>query len=296
VPDHRGSWFRVYSRQVIVHPKFRALTYTELGAWVALRSEADLLGGVPFPDRRAAIQALARKKGPSAKILDRLIDLRLLDVGEDGSIAIHDLSDHDRPAYPSDSKEARRDRKQQSRQSSRAVTTEVTTPAHARGEERRGEETRQEAEQSAGALPDENDPLTVICQLLVSASPIEDKKYRAKVDDQTRRYGAEWVIGAYRQAFHDFVEESERPSRWDLLHHAEKHLAGWTRAEELRREEAERKREEVPTRELTPEEFARQELMRKAIGIWVRGGRQGEVPTDVDQLEEWIAQNESAAA
>lgn len=296
MPDSRGSWFRVYSRQVIVHPKFRALTYAELGAWVALRSEADLLGGVAFPDRRAAIQSLARKPGSSARILDRLIDLRLLDVSADGAIAIHDLADHDRPSYPSDSKEARRERQQRSRSESRPVTNGVTTAHDAREEESREEETRKETEQIAPALPDENDPLTIICQLLNTAAPIEDKRYRAKVDDQTRRYGAPWVIAAYRQAFSDFVEDAERPSRWDLLHAADKHLAGWVRAEELRREEATRAQEEEPHRELTSEEIERQDLMRKAVGIWVRGGRKGEVPTEIDKLAEWIAENEGESA
>jgi hypothetical protein len=144
-------------------------------------------------------------------------------------------------------------------------------------------------------LPDENDPLTIICQLLNTAAPIEDKRYRAKVDDQTRRYGPTWVIAGYRQAFQDFIEDGDRPSRWDLLHHADKHLAGWVRAEELRREEANRVQEEEPHREMTPEEIERQELMRKAIGIWVRGGRKGEVPTEVADLAQWIAKQENAA-
>lgn len=291
MPDQRGSWFRVYSRQIIVHPKFRSLSYPELGAWLALRSEADLLGGVPFPDRRAALQALARKRGPSARMLDRLIDLRLLDVGSDGSIAIHDLGDHGRPEYPSDSKAARRERQQRSRQVSRVVTNGVTTP---REEEIREEEIR--ADKTTPPLPSKDDPLTVICELLQSAAPIEDRKYRTKVDDQARRYGNEWVIASYRQAFKDFIEVGDRPSRWDLLHHAEKHLAGWTRAEELRREEVNRVRDEEPKRELTPEEAERQELMRRAIGIWVRGGRKGQVPTEVDDLQAWIAANEQGEA
>lgn len=295
MPDQRGSWFRVYSRQVIVHPKFRALTHAELGAWLTLRAEADLLGGVPFPDRRSALQALGRRRGGSGRILDRLIDLRLLDQDGDGSVEIHDLADHDRPAYPSDSKEARRERQRVSRQQSRTVTNGVTTPAHAREEKRREEERREETEQTAPAIPDENDPLTVICQLLVSAAPIEDKRYRAKVDDQTRRYGSAWVTASYRQAFRDFLDSGERPSRWDLLHHAEKHLAGWVRAEELRREAADQARDSSPPRELTPEEIERQELMRKAIGIWIRGGRKGEVPSNFDDLRAWIENQEAAA-
>lgn len=294
--DQRGSWFRVYSRQIMVHPKFLALSHAELGAWLTLRSEADLLGGVPFPNRHVAILALRCRRGISERVLDRLIELRLLDLNSDGTIAFHDLADHDRPIYPSDARERVRERVARHRagvtSGNESVTNGVTKPRTR--EQSRGEETREESEQSGPPLPNDDDPLTTICQLLMTTAPIEDKKYRAKVDDQTKRYGAEWVSAAYRQAFHDFTSVGERPSRWDLLHHADKHLAGWVRAEEMRREDA-AKVEEQPRKELSAEEIERQELMRKAIGIWVRGGRRGEVPTNTADLPAWLEANGAGA-
>ena len=54
----------------------------------------------------------------------------------------------------------------------------------------------------------------------------------------------------------------------------------------------------VPTqlaRLLSPEERERQELMRRAVGVWIRGGRKGEVPQDIDELRTWLEQNGAAA-
>lgn len=301
--DPRGRWFRVYSRQVLQHPKFKDLSHAELGAWLDLRSAVDLLDGEPLADRTEATLRLRRRTKNPARLIDRLIAVRLLDEQPDGSLAIHDLDEHDR-RYPSDEPQAIRARVAKHRAKSNDVTglegNDVTsTPTRARGEkeENRGEKEK-DADPAAMDLPDTDDPLTIICQLLMSTAPIEDKEFRTKVDDQTRRYSKEWVTAAYRQAYQDTIESGSRPRQWDLRKMAEVHLAAWTRAEELRAVDEQRRREEaeqVEPVEQTPEERERQDLMRKAIGIWIRGGRKGKVPESVDELRSWVEANGSAA-
>lgn len=299
VPDPKGSWFRVYSRQVRQHPKFRALTHAELGGWLDIRSEIDLLGGEPLPDRRTALLVLRRRPGAAAtRLLDRLIAARLLDATAEGGIAVHDLADHDR-SYPSDAPDRTRERKRLSRAQSRGVTNGVTNP-RAR-EESREEEKREETD-SARTLPSSDDPLTIICELTMSTAPIDDLDFRQKVDAQTRRFTASWVIAAYRQAYQDLLAEGKRPQRWSLSRLAEVQLAGWTRAEELRQVEAQEAHDRSETERLraaeqaqTPEERERQDLFRRAVGIWIRGGRRGKVPEQVDELRDWIAANDQQA-
>ena len=46
----KGRWFRVYARQVREHEKFRPMSALELGAWMALRSEAELRDKAMFAD------------------------------------------------------------------------------------------------------------------------------------------------------------------------------------------------------------------------------------------------------
>lgn len=306
--DPRGRWFRVYSRQVLQHPKFKDLSHAELGAWLDLRSAVDLLDGEPMADRTEAVLRLRRRTKNPTRLIDRLIAVRLVDELPNGSLAIHDLGDHDKRT-PSDEPEAIRARvtKHRAKKGNDVTDAEgndvTSTPTRARGEaeQNRGdEEADAEADPVLPGLPADDDPLTIICQLLMSTAPIEDKEYRTKVDEQVRRYGKEWVTAAYRQAHHDLVESGDRPKRWDMKRGAEVHLAGWARAEELRLveeqrllEEAEANREPV---EQTPEERERQTLMRKAIGIWIRGGRKGKVPESVDELRTWIDANQGSVA
>lgn len=182
-------------------------------------------------------------------------------------------------------------------------TVPVTTPRLAEAVSGDGKPIAASGGGDVLALPDENDPLTIICQLVMSASPIEDADFRAKVDDQSRRYTDEWVIAAYRKAHAEIIEAGGRPKHWQLRQRAEVTLAAWTRAEELKKADAEHRRaqaerEEIVqrTEEMTPEEVERQALIRKAIGIWIRGGRKGKVPEAVDELRDWIEANEGRAA
>jgi hypothetical protein len=85
------------------HPKFRGLSAVQLGSWLVLRSEAELRDGHCFADRADALTALRRRHTASAaRMLDGLIALTLFDVQDDGSITVHDRSDHDRQSFPSD--------------------------------------------------------------------------------------------------------------------------------------------------------------------------------------------------
>lgn len=182
-------------------------------------------------------------------------------------------------------------------------TEPVTTPRLAEAVSGDGKPLAASGGGDVFALPGENDPLTVICQLVMSASPIEDADFRAKVDDQVRRYTDGWVIAAYRKAHKTAIEEHRRPKHWTMSKEAEVHLAAWTRGEELKKADAERRRfeqerEDLAQRveEMTPEEAERQSLIRRAIRIWVRGGRKGKVPESVDELRGWIEANEGRAA
>lgn len=182
-------------------------------------------------------------------------------------------------------------------------TSPVTTPRIAEAVGGGGKPLAASGGDDAFELPGANDPLTVVCQLVMSAAPIEDRDFREKVADQTRLYTADWVIAAYRKAYQEVIAEGRRPQRWTLSKRAEVNLAAWTRAEELKAVQGaaqkaaeERERLAEQAEQMTPLERERQELIRRAIRLWIDGGRKGQVPQSVDDLKEWIAQNESVAA
>lgn len=125
-PDEKGRWFRVYARQVDVHDKFRDLTAVELGAWLALRSEAELRDRACIRSRADALLALRRRRTPRpVHVLDRLVELRLFDVTDDGRIHVHDRADHDRSKYPSDDPEETRRRKAEQRRREQSTDANV---------------------------------------------------------------------------------------------------------------------------------------------------------------------------
>ena len=114
--DERGRWFRVYARSVRQHEKFRGMNLVELGAWMALRSEAELRDKAKFLDRDEAALVLRRRGGTRClAMVDRMIEAGLFDLLEDGSIIVHDREDHDRPKYPSDDPEKVKSRVQKHR-------------------------------------------------------------------------------------------------------------------------------------------------------------------------------------
>lgn len=167
-PDPRGTWFRVYSRAVRQHVKFRDLTLSELGAWLVLRSEADLMQADRFADRREALLLLSRHEdvNPSGTALEKLLAVGLLDELPDGGIAIHDLADHHRQQYPSDSAEATRLRKAAERE--RKGTVDVTRRSRGVTSRGSGEEKR---EKSSEKNPTLSLPQTAIAPISATTHP-----------------------------------------------------------------------------------------------------------------------------
>jgi hypothetical protein len=126
----RGGYFLVWPAAVLLHPKFTSLSMAERGAWLTVRALEETLDD-PF-SREAA-----RNIGVSARQLDKLLAVGLLDVLEDGALSIHDLSDH-AVARPSDSPEARRLRQQKHR--AKHVTRDTALVTSDPGQDRTGQD------------------------------------------------------------------------------------------------------------------------------------------------------------
>ena len=158
------SWFKVHSGKVKTHQKFRALDNAALGAWMRIRAEVDILDGEPLPDRDYA-DAVAQGDHGS---VERLIDVGLLDLCDDGAVAIHDLDDWGRVGHvkPSDSPErvTERVRRHRERQRQNAETPDETPETPETTEERRVEEKRVEESKTRArartSSPSLNDELT----------------------------------------------------------------------------------------------------------------------------------------
>jgi hypothetical protein len=155
----RGGWFPVYAAPIKNHRKFEELTLAELGAWLRIRGEVELVGDEPI-SRRAACAVLspfARRPDP---FLDRLVADGLFDVTDDGRLAVHDLEDNRPGAFPSDAPEATRERKRKSRVSrpeshdghEPSHDTPVTSVTLARVDETRQDETRQDETRQDGEV------------------------------------------------------------------------------------------------------------------------------------------------
>ena len=188
-----------------------------MGAWLVLRAECELLDGHPITDRDEALLILRRHKAiRPATILDRLLEVRLLDVTDDGGYAIHDREDHDRPRSPSDEAEATRARKaaERARKAARdeedvttsheSVTNDVTTSHESRARESRASlanESEPEPAYEGGQDDPEKDPLTVICRLIgYWPKPADHAEYKVAVEEMERRYGIAWTLEAIPQA------------------------------------------------------------------------------------------------
>lgn len=314
MPDPRGSWFRVYARQVRQHPKFHALTLDEMGGWLVLRSECELLDGNPITDRDEALLILRRHKArhPVA-LLDKLLEVRLLDITDDGGYAIHDRQDHDRQKYPSDEAEETRKRKAAERErkakedASRDVTNEsrvesrdVTTPAQARAEP--AYESASEPAYEGGQDDPSKDPLTVICHLIgYWPKPADHQEYKVAVEEMARRYGEAWTLEAIPQAYALLVPRG-RVRHWDLKRRAELILGERARSEELAireadQERARKEREDIAAKQAvqSEEERERASLIRRAVKLWTHNKPDEPVPTDFDELRLWLEQNGATA-
>lgn len=325
-PDPRGSWFRVYSRQVRQHPKFRALDHAAKGAWLDIRAEVDLLDGEPLASRRDALLVL-QLTDPSRvrcnKLLDQLVAVGLVDELDDGRIAIHDREHHDRGPYPSDAPERVKERVDRHRERTRndsgnepvtsAVTSavtgrnerignDVTTPRARvpRAEERRVEKKRgeQSARDPASDLPDRDDSVTEACRYLPDGGRwLADDEYRAAWDDLVRRFGDEWVLDELPVAYDELLRTKQRVKAWDLKKAVEFRLAERTRAEELAASKARTRAEQKANgehqraiAEATPEQREQAAWVKAAIRIATRARVQ--VPEDPDEVRAFVRKHD----
>jgi hypothetical protein len=306
--DPRGRWFRVYARMVRQHPKFRGLNGFQLGAWLVLRSEAELRDGYCFVDRTDAIAALRRRHIASAgRMLDGLIALALFDIEDDGTITVHDRSDHDRQSFPSDDPDEvrkrveRHRRKKAGNDSNESVTNgndKETTPVR--------------APSGAGA---------------VSEVPTLEEDSRARDDAElpvgwdapdaviayhevTGRYPSEKVIEWLNRLSNDHPEEaiaqvlaeeylddnnlgtllSRTDTALKLDQHRRNKADQRARAQALAKAEAPHRERE---REATPEEREQAKLQQQAIRIGLTKGLM--VPTDPTEVRKFVMKHGSAA-
>lgn len=319
--DPRGRWFRVYARQVRQHPKFRELNVTELGVWLALRAEADLRTDATFTDEADALFILRRRRSPKpAAMLEKMVELRLFDRNQDGSLSVHDRDENDRQTYPSDDPSETRKRKAEerarkaatrdndtSRTTSRDVTNGHEPRAHAPSQPASSPQPSANSLQPADAggqvfsdLPDEGDPVTEACRLLPNGGEwLSDADYRVAWVDLERRFGKEWVLAAIPKGYQDCIKRGKvRP--WDLKRFTEWHLAQRNRNAELAAErtkaekaaaDAEAHRRTIE--EATPEERERAKLQQQAIRLGLQLGLQ--VPTDPEEVRKFVMKHGSAA-
>lgn len=79
---------------LIDHAKWMELTWAERGKWIVVRALAERQPTDDFKDRQY-LSILLKKEGdedPGATI-DRLVEVRMLDVQDDGRISIHDIAE-----------------------------------------------------------------------------------------------------------------------------------------------------------------------------------------------------------
>lgn len=305
----KGRWFRVYARQVDEHAKFADLSALELGAWLALRSEAELRDRAMLRSREDAVLVLKRRKVPRpAVMVDRLVGLRLFDVDDVGRVTVHDRADHDRPYYPSDAPDqaAQRQRESRAAKNGHEPVTSRDGPSHdthARDQASKPPQPTDTASlpsMSGEGLPAETDSATAACRKFVNGGTwLGNDEYVAAWDDMDRRYGAERVRGEIDLAFARLHAENAKVKPWALKHAVEFACAEWVRGQEIERERAqsaaaraERERIKAKADAATDEEKRRAAIARRAIGLWIKARPNDPVPEDFDELEAWLTENE----
>ena len=305
----KGRWFRVYAVQLRDHPKFKPLSTLELGAWLVLRYEAELRHGAMFADRDDAILVLKRRRTPKpAAMLARLIEARLFDEDEDGRLHVHDRADHDRPQYPSDAPEQVAERKRKSRAAESRhenVTTRdgASHDTHARVQPQPSSPATANSPQpqpSEDGLPDDDDSATLACRYFLNGGAwLGNEDYVQQWEELDRRFGNAWVKGEIPDSYRRLHEQNPKVKPWALLRTVEMALAERARKEELERERAEaeataaeRRRLQEKAAAATEEEKRRATVTRRAIGLWIKRRPTEPVPTDFDELEAWLNENE----
>lgn len=306
--DPRGRWFRVYARQVRQHAKFRDLSVVELGAWTALRSEAELRDGATFADRADALLVLRRRRTPKAgAVLGRMLELRLFDECADGSIVVHDRADHDRKEYPSDAPDQVAERQRKSRASKTSHEDVTTRDGDGHDTPARGEpaeaapasslQPEEAATEPGGWLADDQDSVSVACRMLLDGGRwLGDKDYVHDFEELDRRYTSEWVQAEIHPAYKDVLHSRGKVLAWDLKRMIELRLAERSRREELETEKAERERihaeREAQIRrieEATPEQRERAAYQQAAIRLALKFGVQ--VPTEADEVRAFVEEH-----
>lgn len=299
--DDRGRWFRVYPRMVKQHPKFRDLNGAELGSWMALRSECELRDGAALDDGAEAVLILRRRRVPRPRaVFDRLVELRLFDVTLEGKVLVHDRDDHDRPKFPSDDRDKAAERQRRSRASRARHDT------HA-GDQQAEPATASSIQPAAPArvgLPAEDDSATLACRKFLNGGTwLSNDEYVAAWDDMDRRFTQEWVQAEIDPAYAELFASKSKVRPWDLQHRVEFRCAERTRLEERRREKTQEARDRAATEALrakaeaaTEEEKRKAEIVRRAVGLWIKNRPNEPVPDDFDELQAWLERNEGKAA
>lgn len=305
----KGRWFRLYALQLRDHRKFRDLSGLEIGAWVTLRSEAELRAGAIITDRAEAVLILKRRRIPRAgAVLDRLVELALFDVDPEGRIHVHDRADHDRPQYPSDSPEAVAERKRRSRVAANGHEPVTSRDEHSH-DTHAGVQPQPpnpatanslQPQPTEAGLPADDDSATEACRLFLNGGRwLGDSEYVEAWDDMDRRFGKEWVRSEIRPAYQRLHSENPKVKPWALKQAVELALAAKVRQDEIERERsqteaamAERKRQEERVAAATDEDRERASITRRAIGLWIKRRPDVAVPTDFDELKAWLEQNE----
>lgn len=327
----KGRWFRIYPRQVGEHDKFRDLTAVELGAWTALRCEAELRDRAVIRDRAEAVLILRRRKVTRpAATLDRLVALRLFDVDEAGRLTVHDRADHDHEEQPVEQRTHRRDHRRVEPEpdcewcaqekwdrsaaphgawSPRTVdvggnvdsphSVDVDNPR----EQTQPQPTAPATEAESTGLPGEADSATAACRMFVNGGRwLGDSEYVAAWDELDRNFSTAWVALNIQPAYTDLHTRNPKVKPWDLLRSVELRCAERARSEEREREHAaadaaraEATRQRVEAESATEEEKERASIIRRAIGLWIKKRPTEPVPTDFDELAGWLEQNGAQA-
>lgn len=310
--SEKGRWFRVYARQVDEHAKFRDLSVVELGAWMALRSEAELRDRAMIRSADEAVLILRRRRTPRPRaVLAHLIDLRLFDVDADGRLTVHDRADHDRPQYPSDAPDQSAERKRRSRASHESVTTRDMSggdsghDTHARVQPQQAEpspsiQPTAPASAPADGLPGEADSATFACRMFLNGGRwLSDAEYAEAWDELDRRYTPAWVQAEIQPAYAELHGTANRVKPWDLKRLVELRLAERARSEEHARERERIERDRQTTEEMrakaeaaTEEDRERASVIRRAVKLWLSRRPKDPIPTDFDALRSWLDENE----
>lgn len=304
-PDERGRWFRVYARQIRDHDKFRGLTAVELGAWTALRSEAELRDRAIIPDRAEAVLLLRRRKTPRpSSVFDRLVELRLFDVDEEGRVTVHDRKDHDRPEYPSDDPDQVRERVRRHRQKAESNdgnegsndSLQNSNDTHAGALLGLGADSasNSDSEGGPGGLPEGWDAPDAV----VAYHDITDRYPSRPVIDWLNRLSDEHPEEAIAAALAKCYAAD--PNLGTLLSRTEGELKldqhRRNKADERARAKAQAKFEEPyrrQEREATPEEREQAKLQQQAIRLGLSLGLM--VPTDPEEVRKFVMKHGSAA-